>query len=73
VLLVAMTQAGSSYVTVETKILLMLAGASHALAGIAPLARAPRWIGTVLSMLLAAAFGVAAIYYSPNGFNFGGY
>jgi hypothetical protein len=73
VLFVAMTQAGSSYVSLWSKVLLMLAGLSPALAETPLLARGRPWLATVLCMLLAGALCTAAVWQSPGGFDFGGY
>jgi hypothetical protein len=59
--------------TVESKGLVMLAGLSPAFAGTPIAARLPPWLTTVLCMLIAAALGVAAVWQSPNGFNFSTY
>jgi hypothetical protein len=73
ILFIAMTQAGSSYVTVESKVLLMLAAVCPSLAGTPLLSRAPRWVATAASMTLAAGLCIGAVWMSPNSFSFGGY
>jgi hypothetical protein len=59
--------------TMESKGLVMLAALSPAFAGTPLAAKLPRWLATVLCMLIAAALSVAAIWQSPNGFNFSMY
>jgi hypothetical protein len=61
------------FTTVESKVLLLLAGLSPAFAGTPLAARLPPWVTTVLCVLIAGALGAAAVWQSPNGFNFGMY
>jgi hypothetical protein len=56
--------------TIESKVLLLLAGLAPGLAGVPAVAKLKPWMTTALCVLLAVALSVAAIWQSPGGFDF---